>query len=129
VFRDVLPRRRLRIRYFRSKSPWPTYTFPVYLKSLDELEVSASYYVPFIPSVVKYFTVVRNNLEDRTETYSCMCHGAHQLADHPRHHPGIVLILNFQGRLPSVDKIKMFADVHSRCNGKMALSNFNAQVA
>ena len=46
-----------------------------------------------IPSVVKYFTVVRNNLEGCLETDRSLVCGTHELADHPQYHPGTVLMI------------------------------------
>ena len=45
-----------------------------------------------IPSIVKYFTVVKNNLEGCQTDRSLVC-AAHELADHPQYHPGTVLMI------------------------------------
>ena len=45
-----------------------------------------------IPSIVKYFTVVRNNLKGCQTDRSLVC-GAHELADHPQYHPSTVLMI------------------------------------
>jgi hypothetical protein len=87
---------------------------PVYLNRRMSFyfQVSASY-VPFIWSVVKYFTVVRNNLEDCQTERTLVC-GAHKLADDPQYHPEIVLIFNFQAYMYAPNVQANFKLHHTR---------------
>jgi hypothetical protein len=88
-----------------------TCTFSVYLNRwmFSYFQVSASY----TRSVVKYFTVVRNNLEDCQTERTLVC-GAHELADDPQYHPEIVLIFNFQAYMYAPNVQANFKLHHTR---------------
>ena len=84
------------------KSPLATCIFnPVYLNRWMSF-FSGKCQLPMyhsIPSVVTYFTVVRNNLGGCQTDRSLVC-AAHELADHPQDHPSTVLMIFTMHTLP-----------------------------